>query len=188
MRWATLFLYFQTITQEIKMTIDKTNGESGNSSQTGTIMNWGAKYDNIEIYIAGPQLEELRDTFDDFGENPEIVGLFRKELFGDDGLYDGDGCDRLDIRDNYMWAALDGTSDEYFKEILEDCIACAQENPDLSYMVVGGQVMIPSEDKDEEDDETQRYDVVFLRGFDAANNPLKHNHGRFYKDFVVRGI
>jgi len=157
-------------------------------TEAGSVMNWNAKYECIEIYVAGPRLEALRTTFDDFGDNPDIVGLFRKNLFDQKGSYNGDGCDRLELRNDYLYAAIDGISPEYFKDFLNDCLTCAQENLDLSYMVVGTQAMIPSEDENEEDDETARCDVVFLRGFDAANNPMKREHGKFYAEFVVRGI
>lgn len=160
------------------------------SQQTtaGAVMNWDAKYECIEIYVAGPHLEALRTTFEEYEDNPQIVGLFRTDLFNSDGTYNGDGCSRLELRSDYLYAAIDGTSPEYFAKLLKGCLTCAEQNPDLSYMVVGTQAMIPNEEEDGEDDETAHCDVVFLRGFDAANNPMKREHGKFYAEYVMRGI
>jgi len=127
-------------------------------------------------------LDALAPRFDEYGDNPEVVALFRGEddLLDGDGEYDGDGCDRLEIRDGVLWAAIDGTSDDCVAEILQGCQSCSERNPDLSYMMVGARPV--------DDDEIQRYDVLFLKGFDTATNPMKAKHGKFYDDYVVRGI
>lgn len=140
----------------------------------------GAVHSDVEIFVAGPQVDALAAAFDDSGDNPDIVALFRPGTLHTDGEYDGDGCDRLEIQHGILWAAMDGLTTRTVAEIAAGCRACAERNPDLSYMVAAAHPV--------DDDEIQRYDVLLLKGFDATNNPMKRLHGRFYADFVVRGI
>ena len=153
------------------------------SSTTAAVtMEWpDAEHSGIEIFVSGPRVDELTPGFEEFGDNPDVAALFRHaELHDEDGDYNGDGCDRLEMRKGVLWAAIDGTSAGYVARILEDCRICADRNPDLSYMVVGSHPV--------GEDELQRYDVLFLKGFDATSNPMRREHGRFYADYVVRGI
>ena len=145
------------------------------------MMEWHTSYSDVEFYIAGPTVDDLKSNFDEFGDNPEVAALFQvTDLYDENGEYNGDGCNRLEMRKDYLYAAMDGLSDDVVAILLKDCKDCAERNPDLSYMLVGAYV-------DEEAD-VQCYDVLLLRGFNADNNPLKREHGKFYDEYVVRGI
>lgn len=134
----------------------------------------------IEIYIAGPEVDALKQGFDEYGDNPDVVSLFRSDTNDDDGNYNGDGCDRLDFSHGVLIAAIDGLGDGSAAMLTEDCRLVAEKHPNLNYLVVGMQ--------DVGDDEIERCDVLFARGFDASNNPMRRWHGKFYEDLVVSGI
>lgn len=146
----------------------------------------GATYTDIEIYISGEKVHELSSGFDEVEDNPEIVSLFNPQPFDEKGDYNGDGCDRLELNKGMIWAAMDGLRTDSVKKVAQDCIICAEKNPDLSYLIVGIRVIEPDEDSDLEDEEIC-YDVLFRQGF-LSDNPIKTIHGKFYDEFTVRGI
>lgn len=163
--------------------VEIASGSNGTTTPpAGKLMKWpDAEHSGVEIFISGPRVDDLACRFEEFGNNPDIVALFRcTDLTDEDDKYNGDLCDRLEFKHGVLWAAIDGASSKYVARIVDDCQICSDRNPGLSYMVVGSQPV--------GDDDVERYDVLFLKGFDAANNPMKSEHDRFYEDYVVRGI
>ena len=176
---------FEHVDGQIVETLEKPDGSIEITHDTAgssiKLMEWDQEYVGIEIYISGPQVDEVKPDFDEFEDNPKVTALFLDTNFYDEeGDYNGDGCDRLEINKDYLYAAMDGPSKEGIAIILKDCLTCAKRYPDLSYMVIGWQPV--------GDDEVERCDVLLLRGFNAANNPVKRHHGRFFSGNIIRGI
>ena len=140
-------------------------------------------YSGIEIYVAGDMITKLECS--DFRDNPDVVALFNPNPYDDDGEYQGDGCDRLEINGDTIFAAMDGMSDEGSAIVVDECQRAHVLNPDLKYLVVSFSY---DDNDDDDDDEVAHVKVLFMVGFNSLDNPMKKHHGKFYKDYVVTGI